>query len=312
MRLDPFAPLVFALVATLPAAALAFSSNAPGPERNPVRVTSPAQPGVTSSTAGPSVESAKAACGKLLADLALDYEMLPPIRQGACGAPAPIRLKSVGSDPKVVISPPAIVRCAVAASLAAWLKDTVQPEAMATFGMPVVKLRNAASYSCRYRNNASNGILSEHALANALDISAFVLQSGEYLTVLRSWPRVAVAPSPPPPEPNPTRVPEATGSVSEESPVASSDVAELIKVNPFVLPTPSPAPVLFTPAVLPVAPPKAGSPRRARPEQKSAFVRSVYKAACKNFGTTLGPSSDAHHRNHFHFDMKHRRSGYCR
>lgn len=42
-------------------------------------------------------------------------------------------------------------------------------------------------------------------------------------------------------------------------------------------------------------------------------LRKAYKAACGPFGTTLGPSSDRFHRDHFHFDTASHRSGpYCR
>ena len=82
-----------------------------------------------------------------------------------------------------------------------------------------------------------------------------------------------------------------------------------VKVNPFVVATPSPPPVLATPSLLAPADPP---PREVRPEYKSEFVRTIYAEACDNFGTTLGPSADAAHRNHFHFDMKYRRAGYCR
>lgn len=42
-------------------------------------------------------------------------------------------------------------------------------------------------------------------------------------------------------------------------------------------------------------------------------LRKAYKAACGPFGTTLGPTANRFHRDHFHFDTAHHRSGpYCR
>jgi hypothetical protein len=39
----------------------------------------------------------------------------------------------------------------------------------------------------------------------------------------------------------------------------------------------------------------------------------AYRAACGTFGTTLGPDSDRHHRDHIHFDTaRHRGGPYCR
>lgn len=42
------------------------------------------------------------------------------------------------------------------------------------------------------------------------------------------------------------------------------------------------------------------------------FLRSIWRRACGPFKTVLGPESDRHHRNHFHFDVADRRSTFCR
>ncbi len=45
----------------------------------------------------------------------------------------------------------------------------------------------------------------------------------------------------------------------------------------------------------------------------STYLRRVWKGACGPFGTVLGPNSDRHHRDHFHFDVANHRGGpYCR
>ena len=42
-------------------------------------------------------------------------------------------------------------------------------------------------------------------------------------------------------------------------------------------------------------------------------MRRLWRSACGPFGTVLGPNADAHHRDHFHFDVAEYRSGsYCR
>lgn len=38
-------------------------------------------------------------------------------------------------------------------------------------------------------------------------------------------------------------------------------------------------------------------------EAERGFLRAVYGDACQHFSTTLGPDSNAAHRNHFHFDL---------
>ena len=55
------------------------------------------------------------------AETRLTNDMLQPIRQGICGTPAPLLLRAVGTDPKVVISPPATLSCAMADVLGEWL-----------------------------------------------------------------------------------------------------------------------------------------------------------------------------------------------
>jgi len=49
---------------------------------------------------------------------------------------------------------------------------------------------------------------------------------------------------------------------------------------------------------------RAGAP--PDPELE-AFLHDAHKAACRIFGTTLGPEANAAHRNHFHVDMAYRR-----
>ena len=47
--------------------------------------------------------------------------------------------------------------------------------------------------------------------------------------------------------------------------------------------------------------------------RKGRILRGMHKSACGPFGTVLGPESDRHHRDHFHFDTARYRGGaYCR
>jgi hypothetical protein len=157
----------------------------------------------------PRIAIARAKCEKLLESAVLDYQYLPPIRAGRCGTKAPIFVKSIGAGPSVVISPPATMNCALAAALYAWFEKVVQPAAK-TMGASVVKIRNAASYMCRRRYGATNTRISEHAFANALDISEFVFASGQRIKILGNWRYGAritsLPPAPTPPLRNPRRV----------------------------------------------------------------------------------------------------------
>ncbi|MBC8013380.1 MAG: extensin family protein [Methyloceanibacter sp.] len=333
MTLNLFARLGFALLMAVPVFAHAETDELPPlPERNAMRppaaernpgqaqapvVEKPVLPGDAATvpwTEG-EVAKAKADCTKILVGLALEYEALPPIKEGMCGAPAPILVKSIGGDPKVVIDPPATVTCALASALSVWLGKTVQSEARGLVGAPVVKLHNATSYACRNRYGSAEAPLSEHALANALDISEFVFQSGERVTVLLSWPRVVTVP--PLPLPNPTRVAaEITGStppVTHARPrtVSAIDVANTTvtdaRTNPFVLPTAAAR------AAPPVPPAEATEPdAQTVSERNRDFVMKLHADACNIFGTVLGPEANDAHEDHFHLDMKaRRRSAFC-
>ena len=47
--------------------------------------------------------------------------------------------------------------------------------------------------------------------------------------------------------------------------------------------------------------------------KRGKILKELHKTACGPFGTVLGPRSDRHHRNHFHFDTADYRSGpYCK
>ncbi|WP_367181338.1 extensin family protein [uncultured Roseovarius sp.] len=47
--------------------------------------------------------------------------------------------------------------------------------------------------------------------------------------------------------------------------------------------------------------------------RKGRILKKMHRSACGPFGTVLGPNSDRHHRDHFHFDTARHRSGsYCR
>jgi hypothetical protein len=208
----------------------------PLPKRNPLRgpvVTKPVLPGDQPTVPWTEAEitDAVAKCKALLTGDPLDYEFLPPIKEGLCGTPAPVRLRAVGHDPKVTINPPATLSCPMADALGEWLRDTVQPEAKAVFGSAVVKIQNSSSYVCRNRYGGAGKPLSEHALANAFDVSEFVLANGVRISVLDHWPRVVANPPARPESSDRDRV--VTAAKDEPPPVPQP--ARASKSNPFRL-----------------------------------------------------------------------------
>jgi hypothetical protein len=80
---------------------------------------------------------------------------------------------------------PEETRCNIAARLFMWEKHVVQPSARRYFNAPVAEILHFGSYSCR--TIAGSRAMSEHANANAFDISGFRLANGRTITVLRHW-----------------------------------------------------------------------------------------------------------------------------
>ncbi len=80
---------------------------------------------------------------------------------------------------------PEETRCAVAARLYLWERNVVQPAAQRSFQEPVVEIVHFGSYNCRLMRHGTT--MSEHATANAFDISGFRLKSGKIISVLKDW-----------------------------------------------------------------------------------------------------------------------------
>lgn len=77
--------------------------------------------------------------------------------------------------------------CPVAAALALWEREIVQPAARRHFGSRVVRIDHAGSFNCRRLYGRSEGRFSEHATADAVDILAFRLGNGRRVSILRDW-----------------------------------------------------------------------------------------------------------------------------
>jgi Extensin-like protein C-terminus len=78
-------------------------------------------------------------CIRALAPIAADAAPLDPIRDGDCGAPAPVLLKSIGGVDEVSFDPPLVLDCAMVVALDHWLRDSVQPAAREAFSSSVSK-----------------------------------------------------------------------------------------------------------------------------------------------------------------------------
>jgi hypothetical protein len=308
------------------------------PTKVPASSTDPAKPDVQvakkpETWSDSEIADARAHCAVVLQRIhavALPHD---PIREGACGAPAPIELISIGQNPEVTLSPPAIVRCDLAEQLANWFENDVQPLARKHLKSAIVRIETMSSYSCRNAYGRTSTKLSEHGLANALDIGGFVTASARTAEVLDDWGK-----------PQREILAEAAAQKQAAEDAAAKTAQESVASNPAqgVLPSAVPSTAGAAAAGLvrstiiegvpgmAVATTSIGDPNRlggpasqpgkvhsARrktaigsvramdnpdPEMR-AFLHEAHDAACRIFGTTLGPEANADHRNHFHVDM---------
>jgi hypothetical protein len=128
-------------------------------------------------------------CGRRLSGLSLRYDELAPLKEGVCGSPAPIRLNGfeAGSEPPASLSPAPTVSCKLAEALHRWFYDVIQPNAKTYLHASIVRIATLSAYNCRARYDNPFQRMSEHAYANAVDVSEFITAKGEHVSVLDHW-----------------------------------------------------------------------------------------------------------------------------
>lgn len=127
-------------------------------------------------------------CRALLRRAGVRYAAVPPRRESPqCHYDDAVALRSGGAV-TIVYRPDGLgTSCPVAAALAMWEWQVVQPAARRHFGRPVAGIDHLGSYSCRRLYGRGSGAWSEHSRANALDIAGFRLSDGTRINVLRDW-----------------------------------------------------------------------------------------------------------------------------
>lgn len=103
-----------------------------------------------------------------------------------CGAEHPFEMTAADHG-RVLITPPALVRCPMVPQVDRWVTRAIEPAARRIYGLPLAEVTLIGSYSCRPINNVVGGNLSEHGHANALDVSGFVLANGTRIRVKSGW-----------------------------------------------------------------------------------------------------------------------------
>jgi hypothetical protein len=276
------------------------------------------------------IQAAQARCAALLKGLEVVAIPEVPLREGnACGTPAPMRLISVGKAPQVAFSPPPTLTCDMIAALHTWMQRDVQPLARKLLAAPVIRIETMSSYSCRNAYGRLHGRLSEHGRANAVDLASFVTAAGHTALVVSDWgptareiaaaakaaAGVASAGAEPaagggPKTNTATAVvpggPKASGPAGAASaPLSLSLPGVMVTIGGGAEATGR----AFAPANRLGGPKARSAAHGAVGDARLDFLRAVHAAACRRFGTVLGPEANTTHKNHFHIDMADRPRG---
>jgi len=129
------------------------------------------------------------ACRKALDKAGVRYTALAPLSEqgGQCGYEDAVRFRAGGAR-RIGFAPSDLgVSCPVAAALAVWEWEVVQPAAQRHFGQKVAEIEHFGSYNCRRMYNREGASWSEHATADAVDIAAFRLADGTRVTLVGDW-----------------------------------------------------------------------------------------------------------------------------
>ncbi|MCW2348835.1 MULTISPECIES: extensin family protein [unclassified Sphingobium] len=126
-------------------------------------------------------------CAARLSTAKVRFEPLPnQDRGGGCTTIDTIRLLEIGT-PVANLGP---MTCPLAANFAAWVQYAVRPAARLYLRSEVVRVETFGTYACRDVRGTGGTIAgkrSEHAHANAVDISAFVLADGRRISLVNDW-----------------------------------------------------------------------------------------------------------------------------
>lgn len=87
------------------------------------------------------------------------------------------------------LAPAFTLTCGAALSLVMWERHALQPAAQTHFGQAVEHIEHVGSYACRnVRGTGGEGKRrSQHATANAFDVTGFRLGNGRQITLVNHW-----------------------------------------------------------------------------------------------------------------------------
>ncbi len=105
--------------------------------------------------------------------------------RGECPLRSVVRVRDFGT---VKLSSSFLASCPLALSSALYLQQQAKPLTRRMLGQELLQVDHFGSFACRNIYHRQNARRSEHATAEALDISGFRLSDGRRISVLKGWP----------------------------------------------------------------------------------------------------------------------------
>ncbi|MBI1776377.1 MAG: extensin family protein [Proteobacteria bacterium] len=123
-----------------------------------------------------------AQCQAALTESGVAFEPIQPVRtREGCGFDEAVRITAS----PIPFNRPATLACPMALAFSRFTEEVLQPAARRHLGQPVVKVQQVSSYQCR--RVYGTGRLSQHAYADAIDVTGFDLADGRRILVGRDW-----------------------------------------------------------------------------------------------------------------------------
>lgn len=160
----------------------------PVPDQKPEQPIETAKPDVVQPEPKKAERIYQVSCPALMAG-DVEGKLLPPIEDGAqCTARSPLSLTAIGKAEPLKFANAITTNCAMAVTLAQWAVD-VKDAAKTVYGkdVKITEVGTGSDYQCRNVNGASEGRVSEHAFANALDIMSFKFSDGSKTELESGW-----------------------------------------------------------------------------------------------------------------------------
>ncbi|QNA85582.1 extensin family protein [Sphingomonas sp. So64.6b] len=123
------------------------------------------------------------------ADLARDNIQYSPLPDhdfgGGCKVVGAVQLIDIG----LPVTNLKAMRCGLARAFTGWARNGVAPAARQILGSDLVRIETFGTYVCRniVGSAGNSGKLSGHGIANAVDISAFILSDGRRISIEQGW-----------------------------------------------------------------------------------------------------------------------------